>query len=250
MGRANRFDVAIETGAKRVFASGLDWPGWARGAKTEAEALAALVAYGRRYRAVVAPSPGGFEPPGDVAALEVAHRSKGGAGTDFGVPSNEEPADQRPLAGAELERFEAVLRACWHAFDRAATAAVGVELRKGPRGGGRDLEKIVGHCVEAEEAYLRQLGFRPPTSAAAAAERWPALRRAALDRLERRAAGEPPETQVKRPWTPRYFVRRAAWHVLDHAWEIEDRSAPAWEDAAAPSAADRGGAPGRAGADD
>jgi hypothetical protein len=24
-------------------------------------------------------------------------------------------------------------------------------------------------------------------------------------------------------WTPRYFVRRAAWHMLDHAWEIEDR---------------------------
>ena len=25
-------------------------------------------------------------------------------------------------------------------------------------------------------------------------------------------------------WLPRYFVRRAAWHVLDHAWEIEDRA--------------------------
>jgi hypothetical protein len=24
-------------------------------------------------------------------------------------------------------------------------------------------------------------------------------------------------------WPPRYVVRRAAWHVLDHAWEIEDR---------------------------
>jgi hypothetical protein len=25
-------------------------------------------------------------------------------------------------------------------------------------------------------------------------------------------------------WSAPYFVRRAAWHVLDHAWEIEDRS--------------------------
>ena len=25
-------------------------------------------------------------------------------------------------------------------------------------------------------------------------------------------------------WRPRYFVRRVAWHLLDHAWEIEDRS--------------------------
>ena len=24
-------------------------------------------------------------------------------------------------------------------------------------------------------------------------------------------------------WSPRYFVRRVAWHALDHAWEIEDR---------------------------
>ena len=28
--------------------------------------------------------------------------------------------------------------------------------------------------------------------------------------------------EVKWPW--RYVVRRIAWHVLDHAWEIEDRS--------------------------
>ena len=26
-----------------------------------------------------------------------------------------------------------------------------------------------------------------------------------------------------RALTPRYFVRRLAWHDLDHAWEIEDR---------------------------
>jgi hypothetical protein len=26
-------------------------------------------------------------------------------------------------------------------------------------------------------------------------------------------------------WPARYVIRRTAWHVLDHAWEIEDRSA-------------------------
>ena len=30
--------------------------------------------------------------------------------------------------------------------------------------------------------------------------------------------------RVAKPWSPRYAVRRAAWHVLDHAWEIEDRT--------------------------
>jgi hypothetical protein len=24
-------------------------------------------------------------------------------------------------------------------------------------------------------------------------------------------------------WSARYFARRSAWHLLDHAWEIEDR---------------------------
>ena len=25
-------------------------------------------------------------------------------------------------------------------------------------------------------------------------------------------------------WPPRYAARRLIWHVLDHAWEIEDRA--------------------------
>ena len=32
-------------------------------------------------------------------------------------------------------------------------------------------------------------------------------------------------------WTARYFLRRAAWHVLDHVWEIEDKSGPDGEPA-------------------
>ena len=26
------------------------------------------------------------------------------------------------------------------------------------------------------------------------------------------------------PWSPAYAIRRIAWHVLDHAWEIEDKT--------------------------
>jgi hypothetical protein len=36
--------------------------------------------------------------------------------------------------------------------------------------------------------------------------------------------GVPPSPRGGKRWTPRYFVRRSAWHVLDHAWEIEDRT--------------------------
>ena len=47
----------------------------------------------------------------------------------------------------------------------------------------------------------------------------------ALGTLEARARGEEPDepNKVRSRWGPRYFVRRSAWHALDHAWEIEDR---------------------------
>jgi hypothetical protein len=53
-----------------------------------------------------------------------------------------------------------------------------------------------------------------------------------LDVLGASSSGEPlkekgPEAPLKAPgkrWPPRYAARRIAWHVLDHAWEIEDRT--------------------------
>ena len=99
---------------------------------------------------------------------------------------------------------------------------------KGPRGGGRDLPKMQLHVLEAEEAYLAQLGSRHPRmSEATPADRLAVVRETALAALAARATGKPvaDPRQSQRLWAPRYFVRRSAWHVLDHAWEIEDRSA-------------------------
>jgi len=50
-------------------------------------------------------------------------------------------------------------------------------------------------------------------------------RQAILEALASTARGEHPARGPRGGvrWTPRYFVRRVAWHVLDHAWEIEDR---------------------------
>ena len=31
---------------------------------------------------------------------------------------------------------------------------------------------------------------------------------------------------VPNGWTIRYAARRIAWHVLDHAWEMTDRTEP------------------------
>jgi hypothetical protein len=46
-------DVYLELGAKRVFAGAIEWPGWCRSAKTEEQALEALVTYAPRYAKVV-----------------------------------------------------------------------------------------------------------------------------------------------------------------------------------------------------
>jgi hypothetical protein len=217
-------EVYLEVGAKKTFAGAVDWPGWCRSGRTEADALQALVDYGPRYRAVLGRTTPAFHAAENVSQIKVVERLKGGTGTDFGVPGEAPSADEQPLNDSELARFRRLLTRCWSAFDAAAAAAVGVELRKGPRGGGRDLDKIIGHVREADEAYLQGLGSKVPRAAESAT-----LRKVILDALSARARGQSPAdpNKVKRLWSPRYHVRRAAWHLLDHAWEIEDRARPA-----------------------
>ena len=219
--------VYLEIGTTRTFAGAIDWPGWSRSGRSEAGALEALVAYGPRYRAVAGRSTPPFHAPPDVSRLNVVERLEGGGGTDFGVPGEAPRADGRPLDEPELAGFRRLLTRCWSVFDEAAAAAIGVELRKGPRGGGRDLDKIVAHVREADEAYLSQLGSRVPKpkgqDAAGDAE---GLHSAILDALTARAHGRSPAqpNNVRKQWSPRYHIRRATWHILDHAWEIEDRA--------------------------
>jgi hypothetical protein len=219
--------VALEVAPKRSFASALDWPGWSRGAKTPDEALEALVAYGSRYAKVAKRAKVALAPPTDASSLEVVERLKGGSGTEFGVPSSWAKAESGPMTPAEGRRLIGLLAATWDVFDATAAKAVGVELTKGPRGGGRELDKIVGHVREAEAAYLGQLGARPPSAADEHPKKPMALLRAAfIAALEDALAGRPfaNPRNTKKPWGVRYTIRRAAWHVLDHAWEIEDRS--------------------------
>jgi hypothetical protein len=220
--------VCLEVGAKRTFFSALDWPGWTRGGRNEDEALQALVAYGSRYAAVLRRKVSGFTGPTGVSALNVVERLPGNATTDFGAPAIPSSSDDRPLKKVEAERLESILRACWAALDRAADAARGVTLRTGPRGGGRTLDGIVAHVSEAERAYLGKIGgthrtSRDPASRQAVAS----VRQAVLDTMRARVRGEPVPENPRRGaalWPVRYFVRRTAWHALDHTWEIEDRA--------------------------
>ena len=219
--------VVLEVAPKRSFASAIDWPGWSRGGRTEEEALEALLAYAPRYGAVAKRAKLAFRPPATTRGLDVIERIRGDGGTEFGVPGKPAAAENEPVSAADLRRLLALLQASWAVFDAAAEKAIGVELTKGPRGGGRELPKIIEHVREAEVAYLGQLGSRAP----AAADEDPArpmalLRRAFAAALTAVATGQPVENprNTRKPWTPRYTVRRSAWHVLDHAWEIQDRS--------------------------
>jgi hypothetical protein len=204
--------VCIESVPRRVFASALDWPGWCRAGRTEQEALATLAAYASRYAPVCLQA--GVALPAKAAdTLEVIERVTGNATTEFGAPGIEAEYERQHLDAKDAKRLAALVAACWDVFDRAVAAAP-AELKKGPRGGGRDRDPIARHVAEAEIAYARKLGIRLGGDLAP-------VRAALVDLVGTPSDGQP---HVNKGWPPRYAARRIAWHVLDHAWEIEDKS--------------------------
>ena len=221
-------DAYVEIGSKRAFAGAIDWPGWCRAGRDEDAALESLFAYGPRYAAAVDGSGVRFAPPARVSTIRVVDRLTGDATTDFGAPSIAPAADGREIDRRWLTRQARLLRASWDAFDRAVDG-VHRDLEKGPRGGGRRLDAVVAHVVGAEASYVKMIGgrakdFEDPDRAAAAARE--EERTSVLEALERALTDGIPERGPRggARWSAPYFVRRAAWHVLDHAWEIEDRS--------------------------
>jgi hypothetical protein len=214
--------VYVEQGAKRTFAGAIEWPGWCRRGADEALALEALFDHGPRYAKALARSRLGFTAPSSMSALEVVERLKGNATTDFGAPDVLPSVDDDPITDADLRRFASVLKASWSALDAAERRVRGKRLTAGPRGGGRDVAKILEHVIDAEGSYLRMIGWKlgPDERRDRDAERKAVLEALAITALE----GVPPSPRGGKRWTPRYFVRRSAWHVLDHAWEIEDRT--------------------------
>jgi hypothetical protein len=216
----DREPVYLEVGARRVFASALNWPGWCRSGRDEPLALAALVGIAPRY-AAVAELAGLDLGPSALGDFEILERVPGSATTDFGAPGALASRDLDPVGEREARRLAAVLTACWTFFDQVVAAAP-AQLRKGPRGGGRDRDRVMSHVVEAQAAYARKLGLRlrpgSPGDAGATGQ-W---RRLILSAVATPWEGPPAEPG----WPPRYAARRIAWHVLDHAWEIQDRSPP------------------------
>ena len=193
MGRVIR--VYLETEKTWTWACAVDLPGWQRRGKGEAAAVEELESYRDRYAEATGTAP--------VGELQVVGRLTGGASSAWAF-SEHGPWDSEAVSTDEI----AALERCWTFFDTVA-GRVSAELRKGPRGGGRDRDAIVDHVREAERAYGRKLGARVPPRTP-----WADQRREIASAL-----AEPPEVR----WPPKYAARRIAWHVLDHAWEMEDK---------------------------
>jgi len=194
--------VYVEVGGKRAFASAAGWPGWCRSGKTEEAALETLAAYAPRYSEVAKLAR--LELPKDATNFTVVERLKGNATTDFGAPGVPAKAESKPMPHKETELAISLLEACWSYLDQVK-AKVPQELRKGPRGGGRDRDKMYAHVLESELGYAGALRLRLKEH----------------DRDALLAALRKPNPDAR--WTPAYAIRRIAWHALDHAWEMEDR---------------------------
>ncbi|MGD2077465.1 MAG: hypothetical protein PVH18_03730 [Chloroflexota bacterium] len=219
-------DIYLEIGQKKVCAVALEWPGWCRFGKDERLAIQALLEYGPRYAKIAQAAGLTFQVPESIASFNITDRLDGNATTDFGAPDSQLANDWRPIENQELQRIQKILSACWLVFDESVAMGEGKELQKGPRGGGRELTQIVKHVIGAEESYLRVLGWKAEAvKGETIDQRKLRVRNEVLRGLKVAADGQLPREGPRggKRWPPRFFVRRLAWHVVDHAWEIEDR---------------------------
>lgn len=207
--------------AKKFVAFAVDWPGWSRGAKTTDGALETLAAYRGRYRPVAVRAGLGqvFDDAGPVHVIE---DRVGTGSTDFwGISFSPSSLEQEPMDAAELEHKLALLQACWAYFDEVA-ARVSAEMRKGPRGGGRDRDTIIRHTIRTESEYFaKRVGLVVPEHGALGPGALAPYRSAYLESMRAYHRGE--AKRAMQSWTLAFLVRHSAFHTMDHAWEMEDK---------------------------
>ncbi len=217
---ANALRVTLEIGpkGKKVVAVASDWPGLERGAKTEEAALERLRSYLPRY-APVAKLAGMEAAFAAITTVDVTQRYPGTGSTDYwGISFAFSDFDRQALSSEELERELALMRACWTFFD-GVRARVSAQMQKGPRGGGRDRDRIVGHTLAAEQDMAKKVGVSLPQDEPLTGEGLQAYRNAYCNAIRAyHATGK-----MARAWPLRYLIRHTAFHTLDHAWEMEDK---------------------------
>ncbi|HEU5200117.1 MAG TPA: hypothetical protein VFU32_10790 [Ktedonobacterales bacterium] len=217
---ANHFRVMLEIGpkGKQVVAVAPDWPGLERGAKTGEAALERVQAYLPRY-AQVAKLAGMEAAFAASTTFDVVERYPGTGSTDFwGISFAFSDIDRQDLPSDELERELTLLQACWAFFD-AVRGRVSPQMQKGPRGGGRDRDRIVRHTLGTEQDFAQKVGVRTPDGALLTEEGLQAHRDAYRTAIRAFHA----QGKLARTWPLRYLIRHTAFHTLDHAWEMEDK---------------------------
>ncbi len=206
---------------KRAVAFGLDWPGWSRGAKTAELAIEMLESYRERYRPIA--DLAGLAKEFDAAGpLEIVEDKVGTPSTDFWAISFAPcAAEQDPMSQADLDRGITLLRAAWDFFD-SVHARVSPELRKGPRGGGRDRHQIYRHVIRNEsEDFAKKVGLQIAEEAALSTDGLREYRDAYVEAMRAYNAGK--VEKKMRSGSLAYLIRHSAFHTLDHAWEMEDK---------------------------
>ena len=216
----NQLRVTLEIGpkGKKVAAVAPDWPGLERGAKTGEAALARLHSYLPRY-AQVAKLAGMEAEFAAITTLEVVEQYAGTGSTDFwGISFAFSSLDRQDLSRAELDRQLTLLQACWAFFDDVRWR-VSAQMQKGPRGGGRDRDHIVGHTIRVEQEWAEKVGVPTQEGAMLSDEGLQAHRDAYCNAIRAFHA----EGKIARTWPLRYLIRHTASHTLDHGWEMEDK---------------------------
>ena len=222
------YSIYLEVGQKKSYTGAVDWPGWGRVIKSPAEAAQTLLDYAPRYAAAMKLDKVDFKPPKRIDDFKVTEEYPGTSSTEFGGPDTPPLIDREAATEKDLPELLNVLDACWLALAGAARSAEGKELRKGPRGGGRDLEDIVRHATESNRGYLSRIGQKLPADPDTPEPVHTKIERARQRSLEAVEAAVREGIPAQGPrggkmWTARSYLRRAAWHLLDHVWEIEDR---------------------------
>ncbi len=210
--------VTVEVGATKVFAAAFDWPGWCRSGRTVEASLDRLAQYAPRYAVVAARA--GLRLPSPADRFDIVEHVPGNATTDFGAPGVVPQCHREDFTQADAARAAALVAAAWAVLDDVVAGAP-AQLRKGPRGGGRDRDAIAQHVVSAEAAYARKVAVKVREPQAGDREAVEQLRTELLAAI-RSAAAAP--VSDRPGWPARYAAHRIAWHVLDHAWEIEDKT--------------------------
>jgi len=190
------------------------------------EALNQLVIAGTRYAQVAGRAGLTFAAPPSIEAFEVVEHVPGTATTDFGAPSIPLTSDQEPLEEADIDRFIALLTTCWTTFDDALNSfSADQHDIKPERGRSPDAMRL--HLLEADRMHLSAFGpaFRQPDPTRVT-EQEAEVREQIITALRVVPRGEDiaPRRRYGFSLIPRFAVRRSAWHALDHAWELQDRS--------------------------